>query len=515
MFEWILNPLLKKEIRTRMRGKTVFIVENLYLLLIAGVLLLVFYLSSQAGEYLGWNVGRTVFQTITVLQAVLLVLVSPSIVASSITLEREQKTFDILLATPLSERKIIWNKLLAAISYFLLLIVISVPLLCICFILGGISPGEILLAYLVTLLSVMVYGAIGLYFSVIFKRTVASVPVSNLVVILIIVMTAYLSQALGALSTINPLYSLAILYNEGVVRFLDFTIPFWIPCVILSLESFFWIINLALNTLRNFLRRRYILLQTQTLLLYNTILFFFLGVIFDPAKDIRAQKDAILVYVSAHLSALVLICPILLSQGEAFGQSGQLQAVKKKCIQGIFKLYAAVMGYNIWNLLILMFSGFIVLGLLLLAAGIRMTVSNAANFIVLVAVTLTCITAFSFLIRVFYSFLIPKGVNIVRIVSFITIVLILIGPVITSGIFHMNEKEPRYFALDYLLVSSPYLAYSYTFYPKGSIDGLPALQPLTKYMPLPLFTILIYTLLTGLFAGIRLYQYFKRKTLNP
>ena len=116
------DPLLIKEFRTRMRARTVLIVELLYIVAICGIVFLGYLFTRSREDAPGWELGSALFRTITYVQAVLMFFVSPLVSASAISGEKEQKTFDSLCVTPVSPRRILVTKLVAALGCFVVLI---------------------------------------------------------------------------------------------------------------------------------------------------------------------------------------------------------------------------------------------------------------------------------------------------------------------------------------------------------------------------------------------------------
>jgi ABC-type transport system involved in multi-copper enzyme maturation permease subunit len=110
-------------------------------------------------------------------------LVAPTFAAGSITGEKERKTYEMLLASPLEPTTILVGKLLSSLTYLVLLIVSSLPLMILCFLLGGILLSEITRAYLVLILAAGTFGLISVACSSFFGRTSSALVVSYLVIL--------------------------------------------------------------------------------------------------------------------------------------------------------------------------------------------------------------------------------------------------------------------------------------------------------------------------------------------
>ncbi len=116
-------------------------------------------------------------------QYILASLMTPSFAAASITGEKERKTYEMLLASPMQPKAIILGKWLASLTHLAILIFTSLPIVMLCLPLGGISPYEVLAAYLGLTLSVMTFGMISIACSSYFQRTVSALAVSYLIIL--------------------------------------------------------------------------------------------------------------------------------------------------------------------------------------------------------------------------------------------------------------------------------------------------------------------------------------------
>jgi ABC-type transport system involved in multi-copper enzyme maturation permease subunit len=168
------NPALTRELRTRLRGSRAFVLLFAYLFVLA-ITLFIAYSSwatmQNANSGMAFQIGRRFFATLFIVQALLVAIITPSLTAGGLTIEREQRTLDMLKISLLSRFQIVWGKLIAALGYIALLIVASLPLFSLSFLLGGVAPDEIIICCALLLTTAFVYGAVGLGCSSIFKTT--------------------------------------------------------------------------------------------------------------------------------------------------------------------------------------------------------------------------------------------------------------------------------------------------------------------------------------------------------
>ncbi len=100
------------------------------------------------------------------------------------------------LASPLRPGAIVLGKMVASLTHLGMLIVASLPIIVLCLPLGGISLYEVLAAYLGLIVSVVLFGAIGVFCSSYFSRTSSSLVVSYLVILPLVILAVMFWSAL-------------------------------------------------------------------------------------------------------------------------------------------------------------------------------------------------------------------------------------------------------------------------------------------------------------------------------
>jgi ABC-type transport system involved in multi-copper enzyme maturation permease subunit len=116
-------------------------------------------------------------------QYILASLMAPTFAAATITGEKERKTYEMLLASPLRPGAVVLGKLLASLTHLALLIFSSLPIVMLCLPLGGTSFYEVLAVYFALILSTITFGIISVACSSYFQRTAASLVVSYLIIL--------------------------------------------------------------------------------------------------------------------------------------------------------------------------------------------------------------------------------------------------------------------------------------------------------------------------------------------
>ncbi|HWQ11153.1 MAG TPA: ABC transporter permease subunit [Roseiflexaceae bacterium] len=166
MFEF--NPILVKELRSRMRGARAFVLLTVYLLILSSVTLLLYSgMASNLGSDLnaGRQIGKALFLVVAAVALVEVCVITPALTSGSIAGEKERQTFDLLVASLLSPWQIVWGKLASALAFVLLLILAVVPVMSLAFLFGGVSAAEVLIALAGLVATAVFYASVGLFWS--------------------------------------------------------------------------------------------------------------------------------------------------------------------------------------------------------------------------------------------------------------------------------------------------------------------------------------------------------------
>ncbi|HTE20137.1 MAG TPA: ABC transporter permease subunit, partial [Armatimonadota bacterium] len=207
--------------------------------------------------------GRAMYYFVFIAQAIMVALITPAITSGAVTIEREQRSYELLVTTPLRPADLIRGKLTAAVSFVVLLLTASLPLVSLSFLVGGVSPAEIFFSYVIVALSAYVYGCIGIFWSATLRTTAAATVVTYLTVLSIFVLTLFpgiLAQeasnsgvrgaSVFPFQSINPV--MATFRAVQPEYFFNTELPSWLPAAVLNLLVGMLIANLAMGRLEHF-----------------------------------------------------------------------------------------------------------------------------------------------------------------------------------------------------------------------------------------------------------------------
>jgi len=197
---FVENPVLQRELLVNLRMTRGFVLLFLYQALLAVVVYFAWPQDTRLNP--NQNEAGTLVDMFFLGQYVLASLMAPSFAAGAITGEKERKTYEMLLASPLRPLAIVIGKMVASLTHIGVLVFASLPIVMLCLPLGGVSFYEVLAAYLGLIVSVITFGSISIACSSFFKRTSASLVVSYLLILplaLVVVFAWWWFRELGSL----------------------------------------------------------------------------------------------------------------------------------------------------------------------------------------------------------------------------------------------------------------------------------------------------------------------------
>ena len=176
------NPVLQRELLVNLRMTRAFVLLLAYVALL-GVVVYVAWPQQQRLDLTDSKEAQKLVNLFFLGQYVLLSLMAPSFAAGTISGEKERRTYEMLLASPMRPGAIVLGKLLASLSHLGVLVFCSLPIVMLCLPLGGVSLWEVLATYFSMAASVITFGMISLAASSYFSRSVAAEVVSYLFIL--------------------------------------------------------------------------------------------------------------------------------------------------------------------------------------------------------------------------------------------------------------------------------------------------------------------------------------------
>jgi ABC-2 type transport system permease protein len=199
---WLTGPLLDKELRVSSRRRRNYVLRFAYVLLLTIFVVIVWlsvvkFQGTAAYQKSRMAVaGKTIITTIVTFQFIATQLIAVIMLSTSISDEIYHRTLGVLMTTPISSFQIVMGKLFSKLLQLILLLAISLPLLAIVRIFGGVPWNYVLSSLCITLTAVIFAGSLSLYFSINNRRAYVVIIKT---VFTIGVLFAFFPTVLGAL----------------------------------------------------------------------------------------------------------------------------------------------------------------------------------------------------------------------------------------------------------------------------------------------------------------------------
>ncbi len=223
------NPVVIKELRGRMRGWRAAAVLISQLVILSCFASFVYFIIAEASSNsgtVGSTIGQALFYSTYLLQMVMVVFLSPAFTAGAISGERERKTLELLVTTLLPTHSLVLGKLVSALAYIVLLILVALPIESLAFVFGGVVLPEVIIGTLLLLATALLSGAVGIFISSLMKSSIASTVLTYATILLFSMgLPIMLSMLLGFIGVlIDPIMDkldwigqIALVYLGGLL----------------------------------------------------------------------------------------------------------------------------------------------------------------------------------------------------------------------------------------------------------------------------------------------------------
>ncbi|MBN1639845.1 MAG: ABC transporter permease [Anaerolineae bacterium] len=202
------NPIVVKELRSRMRGWRAFAILTAVLVLLGGSSYALYRIVLSTSRYsttpVSPQIGQVLFFGLAFLELFMVCLVTPAVTAGAVSGEQERQTLEMLLATPLRPGRILRGKLISSLSYVFLLVFAAVPMASLVFIFGGVAPKEMLKALVLVVCVAVMLGVVGVFASVWLGRTTRATVASYMFVLGLVVLPYVVYVLVGVIQEREP-----------------------------------------------------------------------------------------------------------------------------------------------------------------------------------------------------------------------------------------------------------------------------------------------------------------------
>ncbi|MHC4641981.1 MAG: hypothetical protein ACYS32_10075 [Planctomycetota bacterium] len=173
---WLTGPIFDKELRVSSRRRRNYVLRFAYLALFTIILVFVWL---EVVRYSGSatyrisrmaRAGQTITLFIVWFQFCTTQLIAIIMLSTSISDEIDNRTLGLLMTTPINSFQIVMGKLFSKLLQIILLLAISLPLLAIVRIFGGVPWDYIISSLCITLATLIFVSSLSMFFSIYFRK---------------------------------------------------------------------------------------------------------------------------------------------------------------------------------------------------------------------------------------------------------------------------------------------------------------------------------------------------------
>ncbi len=220
---WLTGPIFGKELRMASRRRRHYVVRFLYLAVLI-IILSLLALETSGHQVNAINLmhemtqlGQSITLIIVWFQFILCPIIAAVMLSTAISDEMIHQTLGVLMTTPITSLQIVVGKLLSKLLQMLLLMSMSLPLLAIIRVFGGIPWLFLVASFCVTLCTVLLAGALSLWLSISQRK-------AYLVIIQGVLVFVFL---FGGIPLLTFLFGEHVLREQDIIEFFMTTNPYF------------------------------------------------------------------------------------------------------------------------------------------------------------------------------------------------------------------------------------------------------------------------------------------------
>ena len=187
------NATAQRDFRVQLRGGRSVLLFSMYLGLLILVGMFVYSQTSGLEEISVVEAQdrlRGFYDVIMILLGTTVVLVAPALTATTVVMEKQRKSLDLVFSAPVLPKYYLVGKMISSFRYTWMLLVLALPVTATCVILGGASWGDVLVAYLLLSLQALILTSAALLMSTLAPKPVSAIVWSYALAIVFLIVTA-------------------------------------------------------------------------------------------------------------------------------------------------------------------------------------------------------------------------------------------------------------------------------------------------------------------------------------
>lgn len=203
-----LEPVLFKEFAVQLRGSRAALLLTVFVgLTIIAARLLYGAITSQLDRgtlLLSAQIGQVLFIGLSLGVQALVTFLAPATTVNAMSSEYERRTFDMLLMTPISATQLLFGKLIASLSFLILMVLASLPVFSAVALFGGVELNDIGRVVGTLLMTAIVGGMFGLFCSALTRQTYSATLLCFAILVSVIGGTLFAANVWALINGLTP-----------------------------------------------------------------------------------------------------------------------------------------------------------------------------------------------------------------------------------------------------------------------------------------------------------------------
>src|SRR6185312_2113274 len=157
-------PILLRVVETKSKRRFDLFVRCGYLGILVAIVVFSIANGASAGAGSLADLAKSsaqLFETLSYSQLALVCFLAPIFTAGAITQEKDSQTYDILLATPLTNGQIVLGSMLSRLFFVVALLISGIPIFSITQVFGGVAISSIITSVTIAAVTALVTGALA------------------------------------------------------------------------------------------------------------------------------------------------------------------------------------------------------------------------------------------------------------------------------------------------------------------------------------------------------------------
>ncbi|MCK4292115.1 MAG: ABC transporter permease [Planctomycetes bacterium] len=243
---WLTGPIFEKELRVSSRRRRNYVLRFTYLALLTIFLVLTWLVYVPRGGTGLYQIsrmaeaGKGITAYIVWFQFIAIQIVGVIMLSTSISDEIYNRTLGLLMTTPINSFQIVTGKLFSKLLQLLLLLAISLPLLAIVRVFGGVPWIYVISSLCITVTAVVFVGLLSLFFSIFSRRAYVVIILTTLTLGAIFLLLPFLAAyMLHRVMSQGTFFSILTFPNPYFTFFFN-TMLMMEPRAMMGRFAFYW-----------------------------------------------------------------------------------------------------------------------------------------------------------------------------------------------------------------------------------------------------------------------------------